>query len=295
MNPVRAAMTETCNAYQDMPASVADLPAVAGQLDDIRQANLSHHVELIGAAAAQGVRIIGLGELFAAPYFALHRHEFWRDMAESAADGPTVTMLRDVAREHAMVIVAPIYELAGESRFNTAVVLDSDGQILGKHRKCHIPRGVNEEHGFDEKFYYSPSDGNPYLAVFESAVGRVGIAICYDRHFEGMMSGLAALKAQIIFSPAITFGSRSRRMWDLEFEVDAARHNVFIAGSNRRGSEPPWNQAFFGNSYFVSPAGRLQNLSTHPNLVIADLELDELDLPDGSGWNLRGDARPDIY
>ncbi len=144
-------------------------------------------------------------------------------------------------------------------------------------------------------FNYSPSDGNPYLAVFESAVGRIAVATCYDRHFEGMMSGLAALKAQIIFSPAITFGSRSRRMWDLEFEVDAARHNVFIAGSNRRGSEPPWNQAFFGNSYFVSPAGRLQNLSTHPNLVIADLELDELDLRDGSGWNLRGDARPDIY
>ncbi len=91
MNRVRAAMTETCNVYEDMPASVANLPELAGRLDDIRQANLSHHVELIGAAAAQGAHIIGLGELFAAPYFALHRHEFWRDMAESAADGPTVT------------------------------------------------------------------------------------------------------------------------------------------------------------------------------------------------------------
>ncbi|HED54861.1 MAG TPA: acyltransferase, partial [Phycisphaerales bacterium] len=189
-------------------------------------------------------------------------------------------------------------------RFNTAVVIDADGSNLGRYRKCHIPQGKNEQGSFDEVFYYGPSDGDSYsnitetrgyFPVFQTAVGRVGVSICYDRHFEGVVSSLARSGAQIIFSPAVTFGEKSQRMWNIEFEVDAARHNVFIAGSNRLGSERPWNQPYFGRSHFVGPNGRLANISDEANLVLADLDLDILDKPDPSGWNLKRDARPEIY
>jgi N-carbamoylputrescine amidase len=299
-------MTQTRNVYGPMPGSVDGLPELADWLDDVRRANVEHHRGLIAEAAGRGAGIVCLGELFAGPYFALRRDAFWRDLAEDARDGPTVTAMRQAAAEHAIVVIAPIYELtqAGE-RFNTAVVIDADGRVLGSYRKCHIPRGINEQGSFDETFYYAPSDGrmvqtdavsgiNRYLPVFDTAAGRVGVAICYDRHFEGVMSGLAAGGARLIFCPAVTFGSQSGRMWDMEFAVDATRHRVFIGGSNRVGAETPWNQPYFGRSHFVGPTGRLDNISDHDNLVIADIDLDALDHPDPSGWDLRRDARPEI-
>jgi len=295
MTKVRAALTETCNAFAAMPASVSDLGALANSLEDIRRANVDHHIELIAAAASLGAEIIGLGELFPAPYFALQRDEFWRGMAENAEDGPTIRQLREVASQRGVVLVAPIYERAGDKRFNTAVVIDNGGELRGKFRKCHIPEGQNEQGQFCETFYYSASDGSSeLLPVFDTAVGRIGVTICYDRHFEGMVSALAKRGAQLVFSPAVTFGAKSQRLWELEFEVEAARHNVILAGSNRRGTEPPWNQPYFGGSHFVGPNGRYPNRSKHSNFVIADLDLNELAAPDPSGWDLRRDARDDL-
>jgi len=300
-----AAMTETCNAYSPMPQRLEDLDQLADKLEDIRHANVTHHQELIAAAAGMGARVIGLGELFPAPYFALSRHELWRGMAEDLAASLTLATLRQTARQHSIVIVAPLYERDGEARFNTAVVIDADGRILGRYRKTHIPQGRNEQGEFDERFYYGPSRGDlgndptrasdhPLLPVFDTAVGRIGVDICYDRHFEGVVATLARQGAQLVFSPAVTFGRRSEAMWEMEFEVDAARNNVFIGGSNRRGRETPWNQEFFGRSYFVGPFARCDNVSSHPNLIVAHLDLDQLSGPDPAGWNLQADRRSDL-
>ena len=169
------------------------------------------------------------------------------------------------------------------------------------------PRATTSRAGFFETFYYEASDGrqneestanvseNPYFPVFRTSLGRIAIATCYDRHFEGVVSTLADSGAEIVFSPSVTFGAQARRMWDLEFPVDAARHRVFVGGSNRLGSEPPWNQEYFGRSYFCGPDGVLPDLSTDPELVISDLDLGQLGRPSGSGWDLRRDARPEIY
>lgn len=304
---VRAALTQTVNAYRDMPSSVRQLPELAGRLDAIREANVEHHVSLMRAAREAGAQVVCFGELFTAPYFAFAQEPMWLDLAESAEHGPTVTRLREAARQAAMIVIAPIYEREPSGRrFNTAVVIDASGAILGKFRKAHIPYGTNEQGTFAENFFYERSDGgngrgpanisnNPFFPVFETEVGRLGIAICYDRHFEGVMSALARQGAQLVFSPAVTFGAKSRRMWPLEFQVDAARHNLFIGGSNRKGAEPPWNQEYFGESHFVGPNGVLVNQSSHPELIIADVDLGELARPDPSGWNLARDRRPDTY
>ncbi|MCC6897360.1 MAG: hypothetical protein IT377_00220 [Polyangiaceae bacterium] len=301
---VRVAITETRNAHPEMPADLAQLE---GKLEAVRAANVAHHVELMRAAKAQGAAIIGFGELFTGPYFALGKDPVWFGLAEDAARGPTVTELSAAAKELSMIVVAPIYELdPSGQRFNTAVVIDEQGEILGKYRKTHLPCGANEQGSFDEPFYYDRSDGkngsgpanvskNPFFPVFQTSVGRVGVAICYDRHFEGVMSSLAHEGAELVFSPAVTFGQKSQRMWQLEFQVDAARHNLFIAGSNRRGSEPPWTQPYFGESYVTGPSGVLPNLSEHPDLVVADVDLAVLSRPDPSGWNLPRDVRHEIY
>ena len=308
---VRAALTETVNAYRDMPASIAEISRLAGHLGDIRDANVSHHIDLLKAARGAGAQVVCFGELFTAPYFALSTDPLWLDLAEDAATGPTITRLRESARALGVVVIAPIYERAPSGRrFNTAVVISEGGDILGKYRKTHIPRGANEQAAFSEDFYYDKSDGdnacenacvnanvskNPYFPVFETSFGRIGVAICYDRHFEGVVSTLARAGADLIFSPAVTFGAKSERMWPLEFAVDACRHRVFIGGSNRNGVEPPWNQRYFGRSHFVGPNGPVANTSTHPNLIVADLNLPELGDSDPSGWNFPRDARPEIY
>jgi len=305
---LRAALTETRNAYGDMPTRVADLTQLSARLDALRTANVEHHLNLVRTAAEHQVQLICFGELFAGPYFALHREPMWRELAEDARTGPTVSAMREAAREHSMVIVAPIYELCPETqrRFNTAVVIDGEGEVLGKYRKTHIPQGENEQGAFHERFYYDASDGNlgpqernvsknPFYPVWDTGVGRLGVNICYDRHFPGVVRTLAQEGAELVVSPAVTFGEKSRRMWAMEFPVDAARHGVFIGGSNRMGTEPPFEQAYFGGSYFAGPNGRLTTAVEHDNLVIADLNMDELSGADPSGWNLSKDLRPDIY
>lgn len=292
------AVTETCNSFTAMPERVEELGRLAGRLEEIRRSNVAHNIALIEKAAAKGAKIIGLGELFTAPYFAINKDAVWHAMAEDAQDGPTVRELAEVARARSVAIVAPIYERDREtgSRFNTAVVLDASGEILGKYRKTHIPNGENEQGQFNEPFYFGPAQGaRDHFPVFATKYARVGVAICYDRHFEGVVRSLAAHRAEVVFSPAVTFGAKSERMWEMEFEVDAARHNVFIAGSNRRGSEAPWRQPFFGRSYVTGPNGRPPHDRSEEGLVLATIELDQLSGRDPSGWNLVRDRRPDIY
>ncbi|RLB54981.1 MAG: acyltransferase [Deltaproteobacteria bacterium] len=306
---LRIAVTQTHNAFASMPAALEGLPDLEGRLEDIRAANVEHHITLVKSAASQGAAVIGFGELFTGPYFALTESPIWRGLAEDAWSGPTVTRLSEAAREHGMVIIAPIYEKdrATGSLFNTAVVIEKDGQVLGTYRKTHIPDGANEKATFSERYYYGPSDGkmvaaegavcssNAFFPVFQTSAGRIGVTICYDRHFEGVVAALAAGGAQVVFSPAVTFGEKSRRMWRSEFAVDAARHNVFIAGSNRIGAEPPWNIPFFGDSHVVGPNGPLEDQAAPGELVIADLDLDVLEAPDPAGWRLQVDRRPDLF
>lgn len=304
---IRVALTETRNAFDEMPASVDGLDALAGSLEAIRTANVEHHVALAERAAASGAQLVGFGELFTAPYFALEKRAVWLDLAEDARDGPTTRRLVDVARRLGIVIVAPLFELDAHSgrRFNTAVVIERTGEVLGIFRKVHIPAGENEQGSFHETFYYGGSDGelrngkanvstNPFYPVFETSVGRVGIAICYDRHFQESVSTLAANGAQIVLQPSVTFGATSRRMWPLEAEVDALRHRVFVCPSNRRGAEAPWGIEYFGESACFGPGGRVIASELGPELRLADLDLGLLGAGD-SGWDLARDCRPDCY
>lgn len=305
---VRVALTQTKNVYPDMPATLADLGRLAPRLEDVRRANVEHHLALMDVARERQAQVICFGELFTAPFFALRKDPMWHALAEDALAGPTVTELRASARELGLIVVAPIYELDPRSgkRFNTAVVIDERGEVMGTYRKTHLPGGPDELGDRVEGSHYERSDGknhltvanvskNPFFPVLQTSLCRLGVMISNDRHVEGVVSSLAREGAELVFSPAICFGAKSRRLWPLEFSVDAARHNVFIAGSNRRGAEPPWNQPFFGESYVVGPNGVLEDQSPRADLVIADVDLAALRREDTAGWRMPRDGRQEIF
>src|SRR5437867_76482 len=165
---VRAALIQArCDTAADAP-----LPA-------IKQAMIEKHLALLDLAAKQGAKVTCLQELFYGPYFCAEQNPRWYELVERLPGGPTIARMQEIAKRHAMVMVVPVYEEEQTGvYYNTAAVLDADGTYLGKYRKTHIPHCLP---GFWEKFYFRP--GNLGYPVFETRYAKVGVYICYDRHF----------------------------------------------------------------------------------------------------------------
>src|SRR3989338_3563090 len=161
--------------------------------------------------------------------------------------------MSEYAKKHNMVIVVPIYEehMTGVY-YNTAAVIDADGKYLGKYRKKHIPQVA----GFWEKFFFKPGNGG--YPVFDTAYGKVGVYICYDRHFPDGARCLGLNGAEIVFNPSATVAGLSEYLWELEQPAHAAANGYFIAAINRVGHEAPWNIGeFYGTSYVADPCGKI--------------------------------------
>jgi beta-ureidopropionase len=260
-----------------------------------KESMIEKHESLAREAAAQGVQIIGFQELFYGPYFGIVPDQKYYAYAEPA-DGPTVQRFAALAKELQLVIVLPIYEVANEGEYyNTAVVLDSDGSVLGSYRKHHIPNLPQ----FWEKFYFRP--GNSGYPVFDTAAGRVGVYICYDRHFPEGWRELGLNNAQIVFNPSATKPGLSNRLWEIEQPAAAAANQYFVAANNRIGTETQefGDEAvtFYGSSYFVGPRGTYIGdvaSSDSEELVIRDLDLDEITRT-RNDWQFYRDRRPESY
>ena len=257
-----------------------------------KQEAIDKHVHMIAEAAAKGAQIVGLQEIFHGPYFCAEQDAKWYATAEPE-DGPTVTRMREVAKQHGIVLVVPWYEEEQPGvYYNTAAVIEKDGTILGKYRKTHIPQ-VGP--CFWEKFYFKP--GNLGYPVFESSVGRIGLIICYDRHFPEVARELGLKGAEIVFNPSATVESLSRYLWEVEQPAHAVANGFWIAASNRVGTEEPLNSnRFYGSSYFCSPRGKIiaQASDTEDEVLVADLEMDEIREVRNT-WQFFRDRRPETY
>jgi N-carbamoylputrescine amidase len=170
-------------------------------------------------------------------------------------------------------------------------VIDADGKYLGKYRKNHIP----QVSGFWEKFFFKP--GNLGYPVFKTAYGKVGVYICYDRHFPEGARALGLQGAEIVFNPSATVAGLSQYLWEVEQPAHAVANGYFVGAINRVGRESPWNIGdFYGSSYFVSPRGKIlaQASKDQDELLVADLNLEEIqevrDL-----WQFYRDRRPETY
>src|ERR1700726_2078633 len=249
-------------------------------------------VAAIRDAAAQGARVTCLQELFYGPYFCQVQEPEWYSWAEAVPDGPTVRLMCDVAREHQMVLIVPVYELEQEGvLYNTAAVIDADGRYLGKSRKTPLP----QVKGFWEKYYFRP--GNLGYPVFDTAVGRIGVYICYDRHFPEGWRALGLAGAKIVFNPSATSRGLSSYLWKLEHPAAAVANEYYVGAINRVGVEPLGDNDFYGQTYFVSPRGQLVGEAasdTEDEVVVRDLNMDALAEVRGL-WAFYRDRRPETY
>ena len=254
---------------------------------------IDKHIALIAAAAKEGAQVVCLQELFYGPYFCAEQQARWYELTECVPDGPTTKLMAELARQHEIVLVVPVYEedLTGVY-YNTAAVIDADGRYLGKFRKMHIPHCAP---GFWEKFYFRP--GNLGYPVFETRVGKVGVYICYDRHFPEGARCLGLNGAEIVFNPSATVAGLSEYLWKLEQPAHAVANGYFVGAINRPGFEEPWRIGeFYGQSYFCDPRGQMLAVGKRDSddIVIADLDLD-LIREVRNTWQFFRDRRPETY
>src|SRR5258708_39712154 len=191
---------------------------------DIKKAMIDKHLKLIEKAAKEKAQILCLKELFYGPYFCAEQDRKWYSLTEPVPAGPTIKMMQKLASKYKMVMVVPVYEedMTG-LYFNTAAVIDADGKYLGKYRKHHIP---HVHPGFWEKFYFTPGDtGYP---VFNTKYARVGVYICYDRHFPEGARVLGMNGAEIVFNPSATVAGLSEHLWELEQPAHAVANGYFV-------------------------------------------------------------------
>ncbi|NAZ77158.1 acyltransferase [Kineococcus sp. T13] len=260
-----------------------------------KESMVEAHEDRARAAAEAGAKVVCFQELFYGPYFGITQDAKYYEYAESVP-GPTVARFQALAAELGIVMVLPVYEEEQPGvLYNTAAVVDSDGRYLGKYRKHHIPHLDR----FWEKFYFRP--GNLGYPVFETSVGRVGVYICYDRHFPEGWRALGLAGAEIVFNPNASKPALSNRLWELEQPTAAAANGYFVAVPNRVGAETGefGDDAvdFYGTSYVVDPQGNFvgeKASSTSEELLVRDLDMD-LIRRTRTDWQFYRDRRPDSY
>ncbi|MXW96556.1 MAG: acyltransferase [Acidimicrobiaceae bacterium] len=257
-----------------------------------KESMIELHEKYVAEAASAGAQAMCFQELFYGPYFCQVQDTEFYSYAEAIPDGPTTKRFQELAAKHEMVLVLPMYEHEKAGfLYNTAAVIDADGSYLGKYRKTHIP----QVKGFWEKFYFRP--GNLGYPVFETAVGTVGVYICYDRHFPEGWRALGLAGAEIVFNPSATSRGLSAYLWQLEQTSAAVANMYFVGAINRVGVEPLGDNDFYGTSYFANPRGQFVDGTASEvteELVVRDLDLDQIEEV-RSQWAFYRDRRPDVY
>lgn len=253
-----------------------------------RQSNLERGVRAAYQAVADGASLVAFAELAFTPFYPRRRAEATPlDLAEPIP-GPTVERFQRLAKELGVVVVLNLYERDGDRAFDASPVIDADGTLLGVTRMVHI----TDYDSFHEQDYYTPGD-YPTL-VYKTAIGRVGVAICYDRHFPEMMRVLALKGAELVVVPqAGTVGEWPEGLYQAELQVAAFQNGYFTALCNRVGREGELD--FAGESFACSPAGEViaqAGRGTEETLLV-DIDLAEVERSHARKLFLR-DRRPEL-
>jgi N-carbamoylputrescine amidase len=249
--------------------------------------NIDRLLTLMELAAEQEAGVVCFQELATTTWFPASAGDGAFALAEPIP-GPTTETFQAAASRHGVVVVLPIFERADAGRYyNSAAVIDTDGQLLGVYRKMHVPLIPL----WQEKYYFSPGDtGWP---VFETSAGRLGIQVCWDNFFPEGSRILALKGAEILLAPtAAAFASQPR--WRAAITANAISNGVFVFRVNRVGQEG--RQKFYGKSFCVSPDGELINepSSDHDGVVLAECDLSFIEQARRT-WTFFRDRRPETY
>lgn len=254
-----------------------------------RNKTLEKVEKLLASAASKGAEIACLPELTLDQFFPQYFGEKkFFELAEPL-DGKTVQIFQEFAKKYHIAVIPNIYERAGDppNYYDTSPVIDADGNLLGSQRMMHIAEDPTE----DEKFYYKPGDRG--YNIFQLGGLKLGIAICYDRHFPEQMRILTLKGADIIFVPTATTDLH-RDAWEVEARATAIMNGIFVAHANKMGKEG--NLKFFGRSIIVGPKGKLiaQASEDQEEVLIADINLGEI-AETRKEWPFLRDRRPETY
>jgi len=254
-----------------------------------RQENLRRGMDAARRAATAGAELITFAELAFDPFYP-QRPSTGRngDLAE-AIPGPTTDAFCALAKDLGIVIVPNLYELDGEDTFDTSPVIDADGRILGATRMIHIP----DYEGFHEKTYYTPGDRG--LPVFSTRFGRIGVAICYDRHYPESFRALALAGAELVLVPqAGAVGEWPEGLFEAEMRVSAFQNGIFVALCNRVGPEE--TLTFAGESFVCDPGGNVIARAGEgaDEILHCDIDLSKVDSSHARTL-FHQDRRPELY
>ena len=263
-----------------------------------RQRNLDQAEEMVRAAAKRGAQLILLQELFETPYFCADEKSDYFALATGIEDNPAVSRLREVARELQVVLPVSFFERSHNSYFNSLAIVDRDGSIRGFYRKSHIPQAP----GYQEKFYFTPGDSG--FQVYDTSLGRIGAAICWDQWFPEAARLMALQGAELLLYPT-AIGSElsddgydSCGHWRRTMQGHAAANMVPVIASNRIGRESNDSgpMSFYGSSFITDQFGALLAEADRETagVITATIDLDAIQ-PQRASWGLFRDRRLDLY
>jgi N-carbamoylputrescine amidase len=280
-----------------MPRTVSVAALQTSYGNDL-QANIDKTITLIRQAASQGAQIILPSELFQGPYFCTTQDERWFATAYPALEHPCVTQFVPVAKELGVVLPVSIYERDGPRYYNSIVVIDADGTILGTYRKSHIPDGP----GYQEKYYFRPGDTG--FKVWQTKFAKIGVGICWDQWYPEAARAMALLGAEVLFYPT-AIGSEphdgtldTRDPWRRAMQGHAVSNVIPVVASNRIGREQGLgaDQNFYGSSFICDHRGDLVGDMdrSQEGVIVNTFDLDFLDTH-RAAWGFFRDRRPDLY
>ncbi|NWG04840.1 MAG: acyltransferase [Syntrophaceae bacterium] len=251
-----------------------------------KERNIDKAIKFAHIAIEKGAHIICFQELFTTHWFPREMRKAYFSLAERK-DGLTITKMQKIAEEEKVVLICPIFEMEGDFFYNSTIVINAGGEVLGSYRKIHVPQIPL----WEEKYYFS--SGNHGFPVFNTKFATVGIQICWDNFFPEGSRILALKGAQIIFSPtAAAFASQ--RKWETVIASNAVTNGVYIFRVNRVGSEE--KQDFYGRSFCVSPEGELVDKPTGMKDSIALIEIDLKNMDKvRKEWPFLKDRKPELY
>jgi N-carbamoylputrescine amidase len=263
-----------------------------------REANIANAAKLVRHAAAQGAQVILVQELFETPYFCVdHRYDY-QALALPLKDNPAVATFRALAAELNVVLPVSVYERDGNALYNTLVMVDAGGAVLGHYRKAHIP----ESPGYHEKFYFAPGDTG--FKVWDTRFARIGAAVCWDQWFPEPARVMALQGAELLLYPT-AIGSEpqdasldSKDHWTRTMQGHAAANMVPVVASNRTGREDGQQNGitFYGSSFIADHTGALVQVAGREGeaVLVHTFDLDaQRDYR--RNWGVYRDRRPELY
>ena len=256
--------------------------------DDIED-NRKRGVEAFEEAAHQGARLIAFAELAFTPFYPQRPARGDVTTLAEPIPGPTTDLFSDLARTHGIVTVLNFFEREGHHTYDSSPVIDGDGRILGVTRMVHII----EAPCFHEQGYYAPGDGK--RLVYDTAVGRIGVSICYDRHFPEYMRKLGLLGAELVIVPqAGAVGEWPPGVYEAELQIAGFQNGYFTALCNRIGKDECIT--FEGKSFVSDPSGKIiaQAPAGKDSILMVDIDLDEVNSSHARSYFLK-DRRSEIY